>query len=1375
MKKENVNNRRKPLSRALAAVLSLVMTLSLTMQAFAGTSSWPATGVASGNRYMQDTGTLSGDGFVAKKYGSFGGFINVYGLPKGSEDSDYIMTPTTMDFGSLKGSKNNTADLELGKSYDFSKPVRYNVIAEDGRTFFAYALAAETTSKDTWTEADTQELLGMAELFADTFHTIYQTIGRLKSASVAVGSYHPANADMLSTLGYWLGMGTAYYTLRDDENPTMDGNRLFDSYESVWQTGGEEAVSFMRQYLETYVERNGYSQIDPAALRIIYEQIVPQYLAYAENYCIAEPAITRVSIGGSVGSIDAEKREVTVKLPKGTDRTGLSVEIETAEGVKARYFAGSVSGGTMAYQVIPYDPAYGTEYSSLGATWAVYIEEGTPDNQVTSFAVTLDGVTRYATIDGAAKTIVLNLPVGTDLSTIKPMITHTGTETTMDSGSFDFTNSDSSPLALTVKNSTFDLTTVYQVTITAKKSPENRILFYQLAGAEGIINGDTIAVTIPYATDLGVTEPEIELSEFAVLAAPASLKVGNNTYTVTAEDDSVRIYTVTITRTAVAVGNQITSFTYGAAKGSIDQVNGTISLELPAGTAVTFAPVITVSDFAAVSPASGETQDFSKPVTYTVTAQNGAVNTYTVTVTVSQEQAENPYRDDMQGLVNKIINRYRDSASDDWEYMNVGFYSKTLNNMSSDTIAERIAKLDSTTNVAMTNIDRKIMTLTANGIDCSKLSKYNDGEPYYDKNGNAVDDLAAILYNYSGGWTINGPTFALIALDMGNYTIPENALWTREKLLETLLDHVYLSDGFGLDMVTMMMQAMAPYQNDPVYGTRVKAKLEEGLKIVLDSFGTDPYGNPFGVQWGGVYTSEGASQIVCALSAMGIDIHSDVRLNNGTDSVLTSFLNYANYDKGYFHHTNTVRDNAMATYQGCYATQWYLGFLENGGAGHPYSLYYQRFDFSRKLSEDASITSFTLEGKNGVITEGSRNTITVALPTGTPLNDLYPQIGLAEGAQLIAPDTSSGVTFIEGVETPYTVEAEDGKTRKTYYVTVRFSDEETASGAELYVDTLTLKDANILRDLDILGKDITTKEDGSTDIELFVNAGVNTKKLLLTARISYRATATPALDGKKGMDLTDWTAFTITSGDTTAAQVYRIKVTPRTQASISAFRLTIDGTVYDGVIDNSANTITISGVDDTKLTSATFEPDITLGPDTLVCSPASGIAQDFSRSVSYIVAGGDKVVSRTYTVTVLNQDGNLISTSGSQGGSSDVPTVTSARITAFSVLGEEGVIDDTAGTITVTLPVGSNVSAVAPMVTVPSGAVVSPVSGEVVNLSSPLIYTVTLGEESKSYTVSVKYQRSISQQLWDKVTEDNDVTEHQISRDPHGLKGGWKD
>lgn len=449
--KKTTQNVRRSLRRVLTLLLALVMTLSLAVQAFAAIGNWPATGDTTVDRYMQNSGTFyNGDTVIAPKYSNFGGFINVYGVPKGSAASAYVMTPTSVDFGDLKSSKNNTVDLELNRAYDFSEPIRYHITSENGRTFFAYAFAAEATSKDTWTEADTQALLGMAGLFVDTYHQLYLTIDKINASRTEIGTYHPANADMLSTLGYWLGMSTAYFDLDEGES-SMNGNRLFDSYEAKWRGGGEEAVQFMREYLQRYIAKKGYSQVSPAALRVIYEQLVPEYLAYAEQCRIKDPVIDRVTIGGSVGSINTETRTVTVKLPEGADRSQLTVQVEVGTGLAANSVAGSVTDGRLAYQVTPYDPAYGTKYNALSATWRIIIETGTPDNLVTSFAVTTGGVTRYGKIDEANKTISLNLPEGTDLSAITPAVTHTGTEVKINgasfdgSGSFDFTNSETSP------------------------------------------------------------------------------------------------------------------------------------------------------------------------------------------------------------------------------------------------------------------------------------------------------------------------------------------------------------------------------------------------------------------------------------------------------------------------------------------------------------------------------------------------------------------------------------------------------------------------------------------------------------------------------------------------------------------------------------------------------------------------------------------------------------------------------------------------------------------------------------------------------------------------------------------------------------------
>lgn len=1370
---------KKTLHRFTALALVLVLLAGLCLQALA---MWPAPGITSDGDYL-DAGTLYGSNGkpIASKTLSIGGFVKLYVLPQGSAKSAYTMTPASVKFNDLPAQRGNTADLKLNHAYDFSNPVQYNITASDSRIAPVFALAVEGTGGwSGWTDQDKTDLLGMSELFADTFHEICLTINKIKSAETAVGSYHPANADMLYALGYWLGMGTAFF---DDETAGQGGNLLFKSYEDKWQAGGEDAAKFMRTYLEKYLklQQEGSSgspyYMKPSALKTIYEKIVPLYLDYALNTRIADPVITKVSIDGSVGEINAANRTVTVRLPAGTNLAAVGEPvIAVADSCKVRNTAGTVSQKRLAYQVTPYDEAYGTEYTSLSRSWTVQIEEGTPRNEVTSFGITVGGKTRYAAIDQEKHTITLNLPYNTPLTGLKPIIEHTGTSTNMDGQTLNFSDGKSKTLTLT--NSTFGLATEYNVTVTNHESDENRILSYKIGDAVGTINGDKISITVPYAEDLTKAKADIEYSEFAKITAPSALKEGTNSYTVTSESGKTRNYTVTITRAAVATGNQILSFRYGSAEAVIDQARGTITLELPAGSSSTFAPIIAISPYAAVKPASGQKQSFAKPVKYTVTAQDGTTNTYTVTVKISATAAENPHKKNMEELVQKIIKRYSSStrnAWEDWEWMNLGFYQKKEANLDDGfSIAECIKRLDTTTNVAMTNIDRKMMTLTARGIDCSNLAKYNDGKPYIDAKGNEIDNLVQVLYNYKGSYTINGPIFALIALDMGNYTIPADAVWTRETLLEKILTHKYLSDGFGLDMVTMLMQSIGPYMNDPVYGTRVTAKLEEGLKIVLESFGDkNAYKNPYGVQWGGVYTSEGSAQIVCAMSAMGVDCHTDPRMSDGTNSALTALLDYADYQDGYFAHTNTTPKNALATYEGCYATQWYLGFLNNGGAGHSYSLYYRQFDFSRKLSTDATITTFTLDGKQGVFGKDSanRDTITVTLPVGTNLSSMVPHLTLSQGATLVQPDISKPIKFVADVATPFTVQAEDGKTTRTYYVTVKLNSSVQASGAELIPSSIQLTDANILRALDILSTNVTV-EDGVTKIDLRVNAGVDTTALYLKADTSYKATCTPAVDGKTKLNLTNWTKFTVTSEDKTNTNIYQIKVTPKKQAEITSFKLTINGQTYTGAIDNKVNTIKITGVDDSNLTATSFAPDITLGEGTLICSPASGVMQDFSSAVQYIVNGdADTMISRTYTVTVLNKSGKLISKS-SNGGSTE-PVLTGAKITSFKIYDTAGEIDHNAGTIIIKLPNGTNVTKVTPQITTTSGCTVYPANNQVVNLTRPIQYTVTLGKETKVYTVKVVYVRSLSQQLWDEVADNNTVNGgHQVSKDPHPLTGG---
>lgn len=82
---------------------------------------------------------------------------------------------------------------------------------------------------------------------------------------------------------------------------------------------------------------------------------------------------------------------------------------------------------------------------------------------------------------------------------------------------------------------------------------------------------------------------------------------------------------------------QITGFTISGQVGEseINQTDHTIKVTMPYGTSVTsLTPVISISNKATVSPASGTAQDFTNSVTYTVTAEDETTQNYQVTVEV---------------------------------------------------------------------------------------------------------------------------------------------------------------------------------------------------------------------------------------------------------------------------------------------------------------------------------------------------------------------------------------------------------------------------------------------------------------------------------------------------------------------------------------------------------------------------------------------------------------------------------------------------------------------------------------------------------------------------------------------------------------------
>ncbi len=160
--------------------------------------------------------------------------------------------------------------------------------------------------------------------------------------------------------------------------------------------------------------------------------------------------------------------------------------------------------------------------------------------------------------------------------------------------------------------------------------------------------GDTITVTA--TPDAGMQLVAGSLTYTLAVAGGETKKIDNFTFTMPAGDVSLTCKWETKSTTV----DGITGFSINGVSGSINQTNGTISIVMPYGTDVSkLVPVISGNNITDMTPGSGVMQNFSKPVTYTVTLADGTTKTYTVTVYVQSGTAA----DQMWGKLTDFYNQ----------------------------------------------------------------------------------------------------------------------------------------------------------------------------------------------------------------------------------------------------------------------------------------------------------------------------------------------------------------------------------------------------------------------------------------------------------------------------------------------------------------------------------------------------------------------------------------------------------------------------------------------------------------------------------------------------------------------------------------------
>jgi len=171
----------------------------------------------------------------------------------------------------------------------------------------------------------------------------------------------------------------------------------------------------------------------------------------------------------------------------------------------------------------------------------------------------------------------------------------------------------------------------------------------------------------------------------------------------------------------------------------------------------------------------------------------------------------------------------------------------------------------------------------------------------------------------------NGPIFSLIALDVWGNPIPNDALWSRERLLEYILNQQNADGSFSLtpseasdiDITAMAIQALVKYKEKP----EVQRVIDKAVDFLSKNQSED---GGF-LTWGDV-TSESICQTIIALTALGVDPAKDSRFVK-EGNLLSKLFSFKEAD-GSFSHIQGLGPDDMATEQALVALAAYKRFLE---------------------------------------------------------------------------------------------------------------------------------------------------------------------------------------------------------------------------------------------------------------------------------------------------------------------------------------------------------------------------------------------------------------------------------------------------------------
>lgn len=261
------------------------------------------------------------------------------------------------------------------------------------------------------------------------------------------------------------------------------------------------------------------------------------------------------------------------------------------------------------------------------------------ENFILNFELPINGQSIQGSINDTSNTIVFNTQ-NANLDNLTPFITISTKSNITPSGTAP--QNFSSPVSYIVTAENGDERT-YEVTINnTTLNGNNELIYFSLnINGEDIIgeideDNKTVTFNVAGAILEGLT-PTLEISESATVSpSPETPQDFNNiiAYTIIASDGTPSVYRIIVNNRPLSDENSITFFSVSdgntTSEASIDEESGIISFNFGELDRSNLTTEITIPEYAEIAPEIGIAQDFTEPIIYEVTAENGDKKVYKV-------------------------------------------------------------------------------------------------------------------------------------------------------------------------------------------------------------------------------------------------------------------------------------------------------------------------------------------------------------------------------------------------------------------------------------------------------------------------------------------------------------------------------------------------------------------------------------------------------------------------------------------------------------------------------------------------------------------------------------------------------------------------